>query len=112
MTKSKSDLIPKHQNLNLNFPTLIKRDFPKTLYKNISFQILPNYNYNENNIDDLNSIDASNNCDLIYNLRSRNKNKYKTKYFHPFNFNKFKKFSRETKLLDSEFKKNKKYIFK
>ena len=107
MTKSKSDLIPKHQNLNLNFPTLIKRDFTKTLYKNISFQMLPNYNYNENNIDVLNSIDASNNCDLIYNLRSRNKNKnkYKTKYFQPFNFNKFKKFSRETKLLDSEFKK-------
>ena len=104
MTKSKSDLIPHHININNNFPLLIKRDFPKTLYKNISFQMLPNYNYNKNNIDVVNSID-NNNSDLNYNLKSRNKNKYKTKYFHPFYFNKFKKFSNETKLLNSEFAK-------
>lgn len=109
MTKSKSDLIPKHQNININnnFPILIKRDFPKTLYKNISFQMLPNYNYNynENNIDVLNSFDVGDNSDSNYNFRSRNKNKFKTRCFHPFNFNKFKQFSRQTKLLDSEFKK-------
>jgi hypothetical protein len=105
MTKSKSDLIHKHQDINNNFPILIKRDFPKTLYKNISFQMLPNYNYNENNIDVLNYIDANNNSDISYNFRSRSRNKYKTKFFHPFNLNKFQQFSRETKLLDSEFRK-------
>ena len=105
MTKSKSDLIPKHININNNFPLLVKKEFPRTLYKNISSQEIPNYNYNKNNIDVLNSIDASNNSDQNYNFISRNKIKYKTKFFHPFNFNKFRQFSRQTKLLDNEFKK-------